>query len=142
MSQQIVNAETLCTAISTHNIMTGMGYLQTVNEGVSGKALQRVIKLVDDHDVFAKVTGKDKSNLSKSYRVKALPRMVADNVVDTTRIYIQAINVFGDFTLANEWLHAILPILGGQKPVDIIDTQAGRTLIRDALKKIEWGEYS
>lgn len=42
----------------------------------------------------------------------------------------------------SQWLRDPLPSLGGQKPVDLIDTMEGQALVAQALGQIESGAYA
>lgn len=136
-----VNIQALYSAISSDDIMSSSGYYRVVERGISGKELKKVVQLAGECGVFARIIGKDKANLSRSYLVKRFPKLVGDNIVDATRTYILATRVYGTFELAQEWLNTQLPALGGNSPVDLMDTHAGRTVIRETLRKIEFGEY-
>ncbi|ORT49531.1 hypothetical protein ST37_14145 [Vibrio sp. qd031] len=124
------------------DLLTTSGYFKAVNQGVSGQHLKSVVSIIADRDIFAKVIGKDKSNLSRSYRVNKLPSLIGDSVLDTVRIYMQASDIYGSLDLAREWLSMPIPALGGELPIELIDTPAGRELVRQTLRKIEYGEYS
>lgn len=137
-----VALDELISLIPGRDIMSSSGYFRAVNDGVSGETLKKIIAVIDEREIFARVVGKDITNLSKSYRLARLPKVVGDGVIDTLRVYIQATRVFGEKDLAAEWLHTQIPALGGEIPVDLMDSPSGRELVRQALQKIEFGEYS
>ncbi|QOL25235.1 DUF2384 domain-containing protein [Thalassotalea sp. LPB0316] len=139
---QHTDYQELATIIPDSDIMSGAGYYHAVNQGVSGETLKNIVLTIKDRDVFAKVVGKDKTNLSKSYRLVKLPKIVGDSVVDTLRVYMLATRIYGSLELASEWLHSPIPALGGEQPVSLLDSHAGRELVRQTLRKIEFGEYS
>jgi putative toxin-antitoxin system antitoxin component (TIGR02293 family) len=124
------------------DLLTSSGYFKAVTNGVSGEILKKFVTVIEDRDVFARVLDKDKSNLSKSYRVDKLPKVLGDSVLDTVRVYMQAADIYGSLELASEWLHTPIPALGGEIPVHLMDSHAGRELVRQTLRKIEYGEYS
>ena len=57
------------------------------------------------------------------------------------RVFARAASVFDGRESGSEWLVTQVPALGGQRPVDLCDTFEGRTLVREALRKIEYGEF-
>jgi hypothetical protein len=67
------------------DIMPSTDCLPIVRSGVSGKKLQAIIKLTGDKELIANVIGKSVS--STSYRVKRLPPVVTDSLIDTLRVY-------------------------------------------------------
>ncbi|MDL0433758.1 MbcA/ParS/Xre antitoxin family protein [Marinobacter sp. TBZ242] len=50
--------------------------------------------------------------------------------------------MFEDADIAREWLHCEAPALSDSRPVDLLGTSKGRQSIREALGKIECGEFS
>ena len=56
-------------------------------------------------------------------------------------LFVRAVSVFGSRERGIEWLVTLIPALGDQRPVDLCDTFEGRTRVREALRKIEYGEY-
>ena len=123
------------------DIMSITGYLSVIRSGVSGKNLREITKLMDEKELIARTIGKDASNLSKSYRVKHLNLIDSDNLIATLRVYIQAEKTYESFDLAKEWMHSPIPTFGGEIPVNILDSNAGRELVRQTLRKMESGEY-
>ncbi|MBR9910587.1 MAG: DUF2384 domain-containing protein [Gammaproteobacteria bacterium] len=53
-----------------------------------------------------------------------------------------AVSVFEDPDKAELWLNSDLPILGGQKPIALLNNSAGLSLVIQLLKKIQDGEFS
>ncbi|MEL0638748.1 MbcA/ParS/Xre antitoxin family protein [Marinomonas sp. TI.3.20] len=123
------------------DIMSSKGYLSAVRSGVSGHTLRAVIKAIGERELIARAIGKDASNLSKSYQVKRLSSIAADNLIDTLRVYIQAAAIYESLDLAKEWMHSPIPALGGEIPASLLDTHAGREMVRQTLRKLEFGEY-
>lgn len=125
-----------------YDLRTSTGYYKAVVNGVSGGNLKSIIKIISNRDMMAHIIGKDKTNLSKSYRVKVLPAVIGDSVLDTVRVYMMASDIYGSIELASEWLNMPIPALGGEIPSELMITPAGRELVRQTLRKIEYGEYS
>lgn len=123
------------------DVTTGAGYYKVVREGISGETFRNIVESLNERDVFARVLNTDKSNLSKTYKKAKLPTNAADNVIDSLRIYIQATRIYGSLDVARQWLHSAIPALGGETPAYLLDTQAGRELVRQTLNKIEYGEF-
>jgi putative toxin-antitoxin system antitoxin component (TIGR02293 family) len=42
----------------------------------------------------------------------------------------------------SRWLNDPLPALGGMRPVDLMDTEEGRTLVSTTLAKLQSGAYA
>ena len=58
------------------------------------------------------------------------------------RIMIRAVEVLGSREEASRWLHAPNPALGGQTPLELLDTDLGSRQVEDVLGRIEHGVYS
>lgn len=134
--------EVLSSMIPGIDIMSPAGYLKAVREGVTGSSLKHIVNTVGLREMFVRVLHTDSSNLSKHYRKAKLDLNMSDDVIGTLRLIIQAANVYDSSELAYEWLKTPIPALGGEKPIDLMDTHAGRNLVEQALRKITRGEYS
>ena len=66
----------------------------------------------------------------------------SEALLDTLPVLFRAASVFESPERAREWLETELPALGGRRPVDLCDTAAGRRLVQDAIRRIEYGEFS
>lgn len=118
-------------------------YIRTVREGLPGAVLQQAIeRLSADRDVFVRLLETDSGNLHRFYKRKALGRAQSEEVLDTVKLYLEASTVVGDREIGHEWLHSQVSALSGARPVDLLDTFAGRGLIRQVLRKIRHGEFS
>jgi uncharacterized protein (DUF2384 family) len=122
------------------DIMSPIGYLSIVRSRVSGDQLKAITDLIGEKELIARSIGTT-SNLSKSYQTKRLSSTATDNLIDLLRVYIQASKVYESFDLAKEWMRSSMPAPGGEIPVNMIDSQAGREVIRQALRRMEFGEY-
>ncbi len=72
----------------------------------------------------------------------ALTPAESDRTVRLARVYADAIEMIGDPDRAVEWLHTPNRALGGEKPLDQLDTDMGARLVEDILGRIAYGVYS
>lgn len=118
-------------------------YIRTVREGVSGRLLQKAVSaLPSDREVFVRLLETSSGNLHRYFKRKSLGRAQSEQVLDTLKVFIEAEKVFGDREIANDWLHTPVPVLSGSRPIELFDTFAGRSLVRETLRKISFGEFS
>ena len=122
------------------DIMSPTGYLSIVRSGVNSKQLRAITDLIGDEELIARSIGTT-LNLSKRYQSKRLSSTDTDNLIDLLRVYTQAATVYESFDLAKEWMRSSIPALGGEIPVNMIDSHAGREVVRQTLRKMEFGEY-
>lgn len=123
------------------DIMSPTGYLSIVRSGLSGKKLKAITKLIGERELIARSIGTAPSNLSKSYQSKRLSSIATDTLIDILRVYVQAAIIYESVNLAKEWMRSSIPALGGEIPTNILDSQAGREVVRQALRRMEFGEY-
>lgn len=117
-------------------------YIRSVREGISGKVVQRTIKIFDNRDIVVRILDTTSSNLHRYYRVKKMNRTDSEEMLDTIRLYRQASRVFGGIEKAKEWVKTPLPSLAGDKPENLFDTFEGRNWVSQTLRKIEFGEFT
>jgi putative toxin-antitoxin system antitoxin component (TIGR02293 family) len=58
------------------------------------------------------------------------------------RVYANAVEMIGDREKAIEWLHTPNRALGGERPLDQLDTDTGTRIVEDILGRIAYGVYS
>jgi len=63
----------------------------------------------------------------------------SDRVARTLMMYFHSEDVFEDAGSAGKWLVRAHVELGGERPLDMLDTQAGYDRVRDLLLRIEYG---
>ena len=117
-------------------------FIQATRQGLPGEIVKQAVDAVGCRDLFVRLMGTTAGNLNRCYRRKALSQAQTEGLLDTLRVFSKAIAVFGDLHKAKEWMHAIVPALGSQTPVDLCDTFEGRSLVQGALRKIEYGEFA
>ena len=118
-------------------------YIKAVREGISGSVVKQAIHaLGGNRELFIRLLDTTPANLNRYYRKKVLSRSNSEEVLDTLRVYRQAVQIFGDEKLAREWLATAVPALAGERPWDLFDTFQGRNLVRATLRKAEHGEFS
>lgn len=66
----------------------------------------------------------------------------SDRTVRMARIFAHAIEMIGDAENAIEWLSTPNRALGGEKPLDLLDTDMGARIVEDILGRIAYGVYS
>lgn len=135
------SSEAIKSLFPDQNILSPSGYLSAVRKGLSGDQLRVITDVLGSRELVARTIGKEVSNLSRSYRVKVLPESTTDSIIGTLRVYMQAVDIYQSEELAQEWLNSPIPALGGEVPSKLLNTDAGRELVRQTLHKMAYGEY-
>jgi len=116
-------------------------YIHAVRTGLPGELVKRAVKILDNRALFVRILGTTSSNLSRFYRLKKMTPAASEEMLDTIRLFKQAVELFGDIESAKEWLNTPVPALKGEKPVSLLDTYEGRRWVSQVLRKIEYGEF-
>ena len=66
----------------------------------------------------------------------------SDRTVRLARVYANAVEMIGDEEKAIEWLNTPNRALGGEKPLDQLDTDTGARVVEDILGRVAYGVYS
>jgi putative toxin-antitoxin system antitoxin component (TIGR02293 family) len=66
----------------------------------------------------------------------------SDRTVRLARVYSNAVEMIGDEEKAVAWLQTPNRALGGQRPLDQLDTDVGAREVEDLLGRIAYGVYS
>jgi len=77
--------------------------------------------------------------LSRGARLTAAE---SDRTARLARVYANAIEMIGDESKAVEWLLTPNRALGGERPLDQLDTDLGARTVEDILGRIAYGVYS
>ena len=104
--------------------------------------MKQALDVVGYRALIVRLLGTTSGNLHRVYRRKALGPAQSEALLDTLRVFGHAERTFAGLAPAREWLETALPALGGQRPIDLCDTFEGRRLVRDAIRRIEYGEFS
>jgi hypothetical protein len=90
-------------------------------------------------DWLSKVAG---NVLSASDGGVRLSPIESDNIVRIARILAKAIDVLEDQAKAVHWLNTPNRALGGEIPINLLDTSSGEHEVEALLDRIEYGVYS
>ncbi len=66
----------------------------------------------------------------------------SDRTVRMARVYANAVEMIGDRDNAIRWLGTPNRALGGETPLDQLDTDTGSRMVEDILGRIAYGVYS
>ena len=66
----------------------------------------------------------------------------SDRTVRLARVYANAVEMIGSEENAVEWLRTANRALGGERPLDQLDTDLGARAVEDVLGRIAYGVYS
>ena len=116
-------------------------FIEAVRTGLRGEVVKQTLDVVGYRDLIVRLLGTTSANLHRVYRRKTLGQAQSEALLDTLRVFDHAERTFAGLVRAREWLETALPALGGERPIDLCDTFEGRRLVRDSIRRIEYGEF-
>lgn len=121
-------------------------YIETVRQGLPGSVLRDIMQTLGQSQafrhLFVTLLETTSGNLHRLYKRSSLPRAESEEILDTLAVLRYAETVFRERDIANEWLRTPVTALAGKCPIELCDTFKGRQLVREALQKIEHGDFS
>src|SRR6266496_617654 len=122
-------------------ISTAEELVQITRKGLPVDILRELaVELGIDRQAVASLIGIPARTLSR--RLSSRSRLSAaesDRSVRVARIVAQAKDTFDDLPMAANWLQAPNRVLKGQRPIDLLDTDAGVQQVETVLGRIAYG---
>jgi putative toxin-antitoxin system antitoxin component (TIGR02293 family) len=117
---------------------------QLVQKGLpAGTVTALAEKLYLGNGVLSRKLGIPQRTLTRRLiQASLLTPAESDRTVRMLRVYANAIEMIGDQDKAMEWLRAPNRTLGGERPLDLLDTDRGARMVEDVLRRIACGVYS
>lgn len=117
-------------------------YITSIRSGLAGSVVRSLIEALHvPRIVVSEILNVDESNVARLYQRPRVSVSQSESIMDTTRLMLKAVRVFGNQDLATEWLQTQVPALGNARPYDLMDTFEGRKWIDQVLCNIESGEF-
>ena len=117
---------------------------QLVRKGLPAGSLKALAdKLALGNAVLSRKLGIPQRTMTR--RLSQGSRLTAcesDRTMRLARVYANAIEMIGDDEKAVAWLHTPNRALGGERPLDQLDTDVGAREVEDILGRIAYGVYS
>jgi putative toxin-antitoxin system antitoxin component (TIGR02293 family) len=118
--------------------------VETIRKGLPARAISMLAECLDlsvsSLEKILPVSHRTLQRYEKEHR--ALPQDLSDHVVQITKIFIRAEEIFGSQEKARKWLREPCLAFSGNPPLDFLDTFAGVRMVEDELGRIEYGVYA
>lgn len=116
--------------------------ISRLREGLPFSSMERVQKITGDPEWVLKVTGMSSRTFLRRKKDKLpLDPVTSDRLYRLAKIEAEAIETFGDEATAMDWLKSPNRALG-DKPLSLLDTEAGADQVLRVLGRIEHGVYA
>lgn len=117
---------------------------QLVRRGLPASSVTALAEKLDvGNTVLSRKLGIPQRTLTR--RLSQRSRLTAaesDRTVRFARMYASAVEMIGDKEKAVQWLRTPNRALGGERPLDQLDTDLGARAVEDILGRIAYGVYS
>lgn len=117
---------------------------ELVRKGLPASAVKALAERLDmGNTVLSRKLGIPQRTLTR--RLSGRSRLTAaesDRTVRLARVYATAVEMIGDEEKAVQWLLTPNRALGGERPLDQLDTDLGARAVEDILGRIAYGVYS
>jgi len=117
---------------------------ELVRKGLPADSLSVLAERLDvGNTVLSKKLGIARRTLTRRLSQRArLTTAESDRTVRLARVYANAVEMIGDEEKAVRWLQTPNRALGGDRPLDQLDTDVGAREVEDLLGRIAYGVYS
>jgi len=117
---------------------------QLVRQGLPASSLNALAgKLHVASSVLSRKLGIPQRTLTRRLSQSSLLTPAeSDRTVRMARVYANAVEMIGDEDKAIQWLGTPNRALGGERPLDQLDTDMGARMVEDILGRIAYGVYS
>lgn len=116
--------------------------ISRLREGLPFSSMERVQKITGDPEWVLKVIGMSSRTFHRRKKDKQpLDPVTSDRLYRLAKIEAEAIEAFGDEATAMDWLKSPNRALG-DKPLSLLDTEAGADQVLRVLGRIEHGVYA
>lgn len=130
------------TGLTHDDLYNAARYIQSIRTGLPGSVVRTLTEsLKIPRFVVSSILKVDESNISRLYQRSRVSEAQSEAVMDTTRLLLKSLRVFGDSDKATAWLQTPLLALDDRSPYSLMDTFEGRKWIDQVLTQIEHGEF-
>lgn len=116
--------------------------IDTIREGVAAQVFDQIATAIG----VGKETLARKLNINAQTLRKRKSRMLsaeeAEKSLRVARVFGLATEVLGTEEEARQWLNDQIPALGGERPLNLLDTDIGAHEVTNLLQCIKWGMYA
>lgn len=114
-----------------------------IREGLPFASLEKVMSRFElNRDEVSNVLDLPSRTLARRKQERRLRPDESDRLFRLARIAGQATEVLGTEESASRWLHTPNRALGGERPLELLDTDLGTRQVEDLLGRIEHGVHS
>jgi putative toxin-antitoxin system antitoxin component (TIGR02293 family) len=117
-----------------------MGLVTMIRNGLNKKVLDTMMAHLDISAVdMGRILHTSDRTMRRYTDDTVLNPDQSEKLLELARLFAHGIDVFGSSTRLRRWMNGPVSSLGGKRPIDLLDTTVGITLVNDTIGKIEYG---
>lgn len=118
-------------------------YLALIEHGIPGAVVRRTVKqFPQQRQVICRALGTTTNNLSRLYARKVLTPTHTEEMLDVLSVYEMVFKLYEDWSLVEELLSTPIIALNNQPPNELMNTFIGRSMVKEVINKMHYGEFS
>jgi putative toxin-antitoxin system antitoxin component (TIGR02293 family) len=123
--------------------ITDLDFVPMVRAGLRYAAFETATRQLDlSFDEATRSLRLPKRTIARRKEAGRLDPIDSERLVRLVSMAARAMEVLGGDREARRWIHASNRALGGERPIDLLDTDIGAQAVTDVLGRIEHGVYS
>jgi len=127
----------------SHDINSDFDLIQITRKGLPKSAVLTLSKLLGiSMEHMSDLIHVSHRTLQRKNDTDLLNVYSTEQILEIAQVVSRGIEVLGTLENFTSWLHSDIRVLNYNKPISLLDTSFGTTLILDVLGRIEFGVYS
>ena len=127
-------------------VRTDADLIAAVRKGLPAHSLELVFRDLNNLDVsqttLYRTVGNTRTLLRKRANKSLLSPEESDRLARVARIFVRAEDALGEPDKAHRWLARVNRALGGERPIDLLDSDTGSIAVERELGRLEQGVFS
>jgi putative toxin-antitoxin system antitoxin component (TIGR02293 family) len=122
---------------------SSMELITAIKKGLPGTAIGKMAQFFDLNktQIYSLLHLKPKT-AQRATAKSSLSVDTSDHIVQILKVFTRCIDVFGSKEQAARWLNNPNHALGGERPIRLMDTIEGISLVHDTVTRIEYGVFA
>jgi putative toxin-antitoxin system antitoxin component (TIGR02293 family) len=122
---------------------TDFDLVSMIRKGFSKKSLDAMMVHMDITATdMARIIHTSDRTMRRYTKDTVLNPEQSERLLELARLFAHGLDVFGSRERLRRWMNGPVQSLGGQKPIDLLDTSVGIGLVNDVIGRIEHGIIS
>jgi putative toxin-antitoxin system antitoxin component (TIGR02293 family) len=125
---------------------TDADLIEAIRRGLPARALDSIFADLADEQISQatvyRLIGSGRTLQRKRTQNLLLSSLESDRLARLARMLVRAEEAIGDMSRSRRWLAQPNRALGGERPIDLLDSDTGTLAVERVLGRIEHGVYS